>query len=243
MAKPNEILGKLRDEILRRPQDVAEFPDFQTAGWNTYLNSRASDVTFSKLKDVQTREDCTSILLSSGCPAKVLANLYGLSAAAGGVTPTSAVVVHAENLSSLLGAMQVRMSLLLMEAVEAKATLPVGLERPALSRDPPTMDIDGGESSGGSDWSSCSSDRRHQEELSSGSTSDEGTPESPSSSDTFFSQSQESSSSVGSVEISSPQSPTGSPQSVTEESRSKDASSERSSSTSRKRRKLASQQK
>ncbi len=221
----------------------AEFPDFQMGGWTTFLQSRASDGMFFRLKNVQTREDCTTILLSSGCPAKVLSNLYGLSQEVGGVTPTSGVVQHAKNLSLLLGAMQARMSLLLMEAVEQKEILPAGLEKTELQRGLRTMDTQSSESSGGSDWSSSSSDRRHRAEQSSGSTSDWAMPGSPSSSGTSFSQSQESCSSMESEGTFTPLSPTGSAQSLTEEKSSKVESSKPSSLTSRKRRKVTSAQK
>ncbi len=181
----------------------------QTTGWNTWINSRASDGMFSKLSTVQTREDCTSILLSSGCPAKVASSLYGLSVEKDGSTPTSGVVERAESLSLLLGATQARMSLLLLEAVEAKENLPEGLTQPKLVRQSRTTDTPTSESSGGSDWSSCSSDRRHLEELSSGSTSEWGISGSQSSSDTCASGTPTSSSSVELDETSSPPSPTG----------------------------------
>ncbi len=205
---------------------MTEFPDFQTAGWNAFLNSRASDGMFSRLSTVQTREDCTTILLSSGCPANLAIRLYGLSAEKGGYTRTSAVVEHAENLSLLLGAMQVRQSLLLKELVEKKEVLHEALDRPPLSRDPPTTVTPNSESSGGSDWSSSSSDVRHRAELPSGSGSDWEMPGSQSSSDTALSCSVTSLSSMEEAEMYSPQSPTGSPPSAKRAKPSPAASSE-----------------
>ncbi len=203
-----------------------EFGDFAKTGWITFLNSRASDGMFFRLSTVQTREDCTSILLSSGCPAKVALKLYGLSAEKGGYTQTSGVVDHAENLSSLLGAMQVRQSLLLMEAVERKGDPQEDLEKPALSRDPPTMDTAHSESNGGSDWSSSSSDVRHRAELPSGSGSDWEMPGSQSSSGTASSCSETFLSSMEEEEMSSPRSQTGSARSAKRAKHSPAASSE-----------------
>ena len=205
---------------------MTEFPDFQTAGWNTFLNSRASDGMFFRLSTVQTREDCTTILLSSGCPANLAIKLYGLSAVKGGYTQTSEVVAHTENLSLLLGAMQVRQSLLLKEAVEKKEVLPEGLEPPELLRERRTTATPNSESSGGSDWSSSSSDVRHRAEQPSGSGSDWEMPGSQSSSDIASSCSEISSSFMEEEEMSSPQSPTGSPPSAKRAKPSQVASSE-----------------
>ncbi len=203
-----------------------EFQDFAKVGWTTFLNSRASDAMFSRLSSVQTREDCTSILLSSGCQASLALKLYGLSQDPGAYTQTPAVVAHAENLSLLLGAMQVRQGLLLQEAVERKEVLPEGLDQPKLSRDPPTTAMSHSESSGGSGWSSSSSDVRHREELPSGSGSSWEMPGSPCSSGTVSSCLEISSSSMEEVGMSSPQSPTGSARSAKRVKFSKDASSE-----------------
>ncbi len=206
-----------------------EFPDFAKAGWTTWLESRDSDDMFSKLSIVQTREDCTSILLSSGCPAKVAASLYGLSQEKAGYTQTSGVVQHAENLSGLLTAMQVRMSLLLQERVAQKENHREEADDKKQLSDRPTTDTPNSESSGGSDWSSCSSDARHQEELSSGSTSEWGVPGSPSSSDTASSCSETFLSSVEELEMSGAQSPTGSPPSAKRAKHSQHVSFEQSS--------------
>ncbi len=181
---------------------------------------------FSRLSTVQTREDCTSILLSSGCPAKVALKLYGLSQETGGYTQTSAAVEQAANLTSLLGAMQVRMSLILRERVEKKEVLPEGLEKLSLSRDPPTTVTANSESNGGSDWSSCSSDARHREELSSGSTSEWDEQESRSSSDIASFGSETFLSSADEEEISSAPSRTGSSRSAKRAKPSPAASSE-----------------
>ncbi len=209
-----------------------DFGDFAKTGWITFLNSRESDGMFSKLSIVQTREDCTSTLLCSGCPAKVAANLYGLSQGPGGCIPTSAVVEHAENLSLLLGAMQVRMSLILQERVERKEVLPAAPAKPSSSENRPTTVTVNSESDGGSDWSSCSSDRRHQDELSIGSGSDWEMPGSQSSSGTASSFSETFLSSEDEDGISSAPSPTGLHRSAKRAKHSRAASSEQFSSIS-----------